>query len=409
MTMDVFDNIKKSLEKVSKFMNLSEKEITLLLTHKWVNHAVIEINGKKLDSWRIVHNNSLGPGKGGIRYHPGVSEDEVKSLSFWMSIKNSLAGLPYGGGKGGIKFNPKEYSPAELEEISRQFIRNFHNFIGQDKDIPAPDVYTNSQIMGWMLDEFEKIKGYHEPGMITGKPVELGGIRIRGDSTSKGGLIVLKKFLERMNIDKRGIKVVIQGFGNAGNNIAKMLCDEEVKVIAVSDSKGGIIDESGLDIIKIKKLKEDGKNVQDFPANKITNEELLFLECDVLILAALENQVTSENAQKLKCKYILELANGPVSADADDILHNRGIVVIPDILANSGGVVVSYFEWCQNKVGNLFEEEFLIKKLDEIMSNSFTKVYELWQENKDRLDMRSAAYAIAIKRILEAEKARGNL
>jgi glutamate dehydrogenase/leucine dehydrogenase len=407
--MDIFENIKKSLEKVSIFMNLSEKETELLLTHKWVNKAEIAVNGKKYDAWRIVHNNSLGPGKGGIRYHPDVSEDEVKSLSFWMSLKNSLAGLPYGGGKGGIRFNPKEASEKEIEEISRQYIRKFHNNLGEDIDVPAPDVYTNSKIMGFMLDEFEKIKGYHEPGFITGKPIELGGIKIRGDSTSKGGFIVLKKFLLRMNIDKSKVKIAIQGFGNAGNNIAKMLYDEEFKIIAVSDSKGGIIDENGLDIIKIKKLKDDGKSVQDCDYSKITNEELLELDCDILILAALENQITSENADKVKCKCILELANGPVSFDADSILSKKGIIVIPDILANSGGVVVSYFEWCQNKVGNLFEEDFLIKKLEEIMSNSFNKVYELWLQNKEMLDMRSCAYVIAIKRILEAERARGNL
>jgi len=407
--MDVYDNIKKSLEKVSIFMNLKQEEIDLLLKHKWINHDIIELKGKKFDCWRIVHSNALGPGKGGIRYHENVSLDEVKSLSFWMSLKNSLAGLPYGGGKGGIRFNPKEYSEEELEKISREYIRKFHNYIGQDIDIPAPDVYTNSQIMGWMLDEFEKIKGHHEPGMITGKPIELGGIKIRGDATSKGGLIVLKKFLLQKNIDEKTIRVAIQGFGNAGNNIAKMLCDDGVKVIAVSDSKGGIIEPNGLDIIKIKKLKDEGKSVQDYNAKKITNEELLELDVDVLVLAALENQITSENCEKIKCKYILELANGPVSADADSILSRRGIIVIPDILANAGGVVVSYFEWCQNKVGNLFEEEFLLRKLEEIMSNSFNKVYELWLENKDKLDMRQAAYVIAIKRILEAERARGNL
>lgn len=407
--MEVFDSIKKSIEKVSKFMNLSEKETEILLKHKKINKAVLDVNGKKYDAWRILHSNALGPGKGGIRYHQNVSEDEVKSLSFWMSLKTALMGLPLGGAKGGVKFNPKEVSEKEIEIISREYMRKFHEYVGENIDVPAPDVYTNAKIMGYMLDEFEKIKKRHEPGMITGKPIELGGIKIRGDATSKGGVIVFKEFLKKTGIDKNKIKIAIQGFGNAGGFLGKMLYDEGFKIIAVSDSKGGVIDDSGLDIDKIKKLKDNYKSVQDSSYKRITNAELLELDCDILILAALENQITNENANNIKCKYILELANGPVSADADDILAKKGIVVIPDILANAGGVVVSYFEWCQNKVGNILEEDFLKRRLEEIMKESFSNVYELWQKNKDKLTMRNAAYVIAIKRILDAERARGNL
>lgn len=414
--MEVFDNIKQSLEKVSKFMNLNQSEIDLLLKHEKISKAVLEVNGKKYEAFRIIHNNSLGPGKGGIRFHQNVSEDEVKSLSFWMSLKTSLMGLPLGGAKGGVIVNPKEISEKELEQISREYARKFHEVIGQDKDIPAPDVYTNAQIMAWILDEYEKIKQRHEPGMITGKPVELGGLKIRGNATSKGGFITLKEFLEKKNIDKNKIKIAIQGFGNAGNNIAKMLYDKEFKIIAVSDSKGGILDNNGLDIDNVIKAKSEKGSVQEYcrendneDIKKITNSELLELDADVLILAALENQITNENADNIKARYILELANGPISAEADKILSEKNITIIPDILANSGGVVVSYFEWLQNKIGNILEEEFLKNRLDEIMINGFNRVYDLFEENKDKISMRDAAYIISIKRILSAERLRGNL
>jgi len=407
--MEVFDNIKKSMEKVSKFMNLKEEEINLLLNHKKIGHAILDLNGKSYDAYRIIHNNALGPGKGGIRFHLGVNEDEVKSLSFWMSLKTSLMGLPLGGAKGGVKVNPKELNGRDMEEISRAYIRSFQDVLGQDKDIPAPDVYTNSQVMAWMLDEYEKQVGKHEPAMITGKPLELGGIPLRADSTSRGGFIVLKEFLKHVKESGNQLKVAVQGFGNVGMNIAKMLHEDGFNIVAVSDSRGGMYNDLGLDIPKIINLKKDKKSVQDFPGNKITNDELLESEVDVLVLAALENQITNENAEKIKAKYILELANGPITADADEILDRNNIMVIPDILANAGGVVVSYFEWSQNKIGNILEEEFLKTKLEEIMKDAFQRVYVLYQENKDNLDMRAAAYVIAIKRILQAEKVRGNL
>ncbi len=235
---EVFESIQKSLEKVSKFMNLNEKEKNLLLNHENIRRAVLEVDKKKYNAWRIIHNNALGPGKGGIRFHPDVSEDEVKALSFWMSLKTSLLGLPYGGAKGGVKVDVKNMNEKDIEKISREYIRAFHESLGENKDVPAPDVYTNSKIMAWMLDEFEKIKGKHEPAMITGKPVELGGIAMRGDATSKGGLIVLKEFLKKMG--NKNLKIVIQGFGNAGSYIALMLYEEGFKIIGASDSKGGI-------------------------------------------------------------------------------------------------------------------------------------------------------------------------
>lgn len=405
---EVFESIKKSLEKVSKFMNLDEKEIRLILNHEHIARAVLDVDGKSYDAWRIIHSNVLGPGKGGIRFHPDASEDEVKSLSFWMSLKTSLLGLPYGGAKGGVKIDVKNMSEKEIEKVSREYIKNFHEFLGENKDIPAPDVYTNSKIMAWMLDEFEKIKGRHEPAMITGKPVELGGIAMRGDATSKGGLIVLNEFLKK--IGQSNLKIAIQGFGNAGSYIALMLYEKGFRVIGVSDSKGGIFNENGLNIKEIKRLKDEGQNVNDYGDGKqITNEELLELNSDLLILAALENQITEENADRVKAKYILELANGPINSSADEILFKKNTIVIPDILANAGGVVVSYFEWANNKSGNILEEEYLKKRLENMMINAFNKVYSIYEKNQDEISMRNAAYVIAIKRILDAERLRGRL
>ncbi|RLJ04522.1 MAG: glutamate dehydrogenase [Candidatus Aenigmatarchaeota archaeon] len=405
--MKTFDIIKKRINKVSKLMNLSDREVDVILSYKRIKHAKLNIGEKSYEAMRILHNDAIGPGKGGIRYHPGVCEDEVKSLAFWMSLKNSLAGLPYGGAKGGIKVNPKELNKKELEKLSRAFIREFHNVLGQDIDIPAPDVYTNSEIMGWMLDEYEKIKGKHEPGMITGKPLSLQGCKLRATATASGAFIVLKEFLTKIGKNPSELCVSIQGFGNAGKNIATMLYKDGFKIIAVADSKGGVIDKDGLDIIEVIKTKDEKGSVIEYGDKKITNKELLEMETDLLILAALENQITEKNADKIKAKYILEIANGPVTEEADEILYKRNISVIPDILANAGGVVVSYFEWAQNRTGNMFEDDYLEKRLKDIMISSFQKVYDM--HKKKKIDMRTAAYIIAIKRILDAEKARGRL
>jgi len=445
--MEVFNEVKKRLAKLADFMELRDNEIELLLEYKNIGRAELDIKGKKYSAWRILHNNALGPGKGGIRFHPDVSEDEIKSLSFWMSLKTSLMGLPFGGAKGGIKINPRELNSEELQELSREYVRAFYDVIGVDKDIPAPDVYTNSQIMGWMLDEYEKILGRSEPGMITGKPLELGGLKLRGDSTSAGGKIVLDEFLKHIlnkdfpsfaksydakninnlkqdgesnfisgksleNINKKNLKIAIQGFGNVGMNIAKMLDNEGFNIVVVSDSKGGILDFNGLNINDIIEVKQNKGSVQDYNGERIkliSNSELLELDVDILILAALENQITKDNVRKIKAEYILELANGPVSAEADEKLKEKGVMVIPDILANAGGVLVSYFEWVQNKTGNILEEKFLKDKFDEMMKDAFDKVWKLFSKNNGKLSMRESAYVIAIRRILNGERARGRL
>ena len=400
--METFDEIKSRLNK----LGLQDNEIQLLLRHEKISHNELEVNGKKYPAWRIMHSNALGPGKGGIRFHPDVNEDEIKSLSFWMSLKTALLHLPLGGGKGGVKVNPKELSKQEIETLSRKYIQAFHEVLGASKDIPAPDVYTTPQIMGYMLDEFEKIKGHKEPGMITGKPVELGGLAIRADATSKGGLIILDEFLKKKQ--EKDLEIVIQGFGNAGLNFAKLIQDrQEFKVIAVSDSKGGILNKEGLNLKELILSKEQGKSVTEFEQEKIQNKDLLELDCDLLVLAALENQITEDNANDIKAKYILELANGPVTFKADGILFNKGIIVLPDILANAGGVLVSYFEWKNNLSENPLDEETLKQRFEEIMKKAFNRVYDVYE--KEKINMREAAYIVAIKRILEAERLRGRL
>lgn len=407
--MSTFESIKQIIENISKELNLSEKEKEILFSYKSIQIAELNIEGNKYKSFRIIHNNSLGPGKGGIRFHPDVSEDEVKSLSFWMSIKNSLLNLPFGGAKGGVKINPKNLDKKTIEKISREYIKNFHEFIGENKDVPAPDVYTNSEIMGWMLDEYEKIKGRHEPAMITGKPLELGGINLRKDATSRGGKIIFEEFLKKQDLSSKELRIAIQGFGNAGMNFAKMLRKKTCKIVAVSDSRGGVYNEEGLEIEKLIEHKIKNKSVINFENTKnITNKEILELKVDFLILAALENQITKENADKIKSKNILELANGPITYEADEILFNKNTIILPDILANAGGVVASYCEWCQNKSGGILSEKYLSEFLESKMKNAFEKVYE-FKNQKEKLSFRNACYILSIKNILNAEKARGKL
>lgn len=396
------------MEKLKEVIGINDQDIALLSRSVKTNFVELNINGEKLPAWRILHTNAIGPGKGGIRFHENVSEDEVRALAFWMGLKNSLADIPYGGAKGGVKFNPKNKAPKALEQISREYIKAFYKDLGEDKDVPAPDVYTNAQTMGWMLDEFEKQAGHHEPGMITGKPIELGGIELRGKATSRGGFIVINEFAKNFGLTAQNTKVAVQGFGNAGANAAEFLADAGFKVVAVSDSKTGIFNEDGLNIAEVLKIKKQTDSLVDYKdAKQISNAELLALDVDILILAALENQITAENVEKVRARYIVELANGPVTPEADAVLFARGIPVVPDILANSGGVIVSYFEWAQNKSGGLFDEEYLAKKLEQKMQKSWQKMYNLYIEKEKKFDLRTCAYAIAVKRILAAERARG--
>jgi glutamate dehydrogenase (NAD(P)+) len=408
--MGIFDDNLERLKEIQELENISDQDMSALLSPVRIKYAELKIADKKYPAWRILYNEALGPGKGGIRFHPDVSEDEVKSLAFWMSLKNSLADIPYGGAKGGVKFNPKAADEKELEAISRAYISEFYNDLGVDKDIPAPDVYTNGQIMAWMLDEFERKIGHHEPGMITGKPVELGGLALRGDATAQGGYLVAKEAMAKLLDKKTKIKIVVQGFGNAGLFMTEKLHDDGYKIIAVSDSQGGIYDEEGLNIKELVAFKNSVQPVNKYSGGKpITNAELLELKTDILVLAALENQITKDNAAKIQASGIIELANGPITYEADQILAKKNIFIVPDILANSGGVIVSYFEWAQNRTGQILDEEYLRQLLEKKMRTNWQRVYDKYAEQGGAITLRQAAYIIAITKILAAEKWRGRI
>lgn len=407
--MSIFNDNLERLKEIQNLENISSEQMASLLTPAQTNYAELEVDGEKYPAWRIIYNQALGPGKGGIRFHPEVSEDEVKSLAFWMALKNSLADIPYGGAKGGVKFDPKAVDQHKLEKISRAYIDEFYKYLGQDKDIPAPDVYTNSQVMAWMLDEFEKKVGHHEPGMITGKPLELGGIALRSDATAEGGYLVTKEMLAQFLPDKKEIKVVIQGFGNAGLFMTEKLFNDGCQIIAVSDSRGGIYNTAGLDIKGLIAWKNKGETVSSYGGGTaISNPELLELDTDILILAALENQITLKNAGAIKAPYIIELANGPITHEADKILTANNQLVVPDILANSGGVIVSYFEWAQNRTGQILDEEYLRGLLTRKMKTNWQRVYDKYLQKNKAITLRQAAYIIAVNRILAAAKLRGS-
>ncbi|HNX11064.1 MAG TPA: Glu/Leu/Phe/Val dehydrogenase [bacterium] len=407
--MSTFNQIKSRLSDLRDGGFLSDKEIEYLATPQKVNFKEMEIGGQKYPAWRIVASSDLGPGKGGIRFHPQVDEDEVKSLAFWMALKNSLADIPYGGAKGGVAFDPKNTDAQTIEAVSRAYVQSFHEHLGQDIDIPAPDVYTNSQIMAYMLDEFEKIKGEHQPGMITGKPVELGGIVLRQDATARGGYLVIKQAAQELLDKKDKITVAVQGFGNAGGYIAKMLAQDNFLVVAVSDSRGGVYNEAGLDLEAVEKVKQETGSVFKDNGRALSNEELLQLPVDILVLAALENQVTEANVDKVQAKLIVELANGPVNYEADKALFSRNIPVVPDILANSGGVIVSYFEWAQNRTGQILDNDYLVALLSKKMLSSWQAVYQKYLGAEKKISLRQAAYIIAAQRILAGAKWRGRI
>ncbi|MGD8189903.1 Glu/Leu/Phe/Val family dehydrogenase [Brevibacillus ginsengisoli] len=355
--------------------------------------------------YRAQHNDSVGPTKGGIRFHPEVTADEVKALSGWMSLKCGISDLPYGGGKGGVICNPQALSMTELERVSRGYVRAVSQIVGPSKDIPAPDVFTNAQIMAWMLDEYDHIREFDSPNFITGKPIALGGSLGRETATSKGVLHVLELACKEKRLDLQQLRVIVQGFGNVGSYLAKMLYDKGAKVIGISDVYGAIYDERGLDIPSLMERRDSFGAVTHLFANKITNQELLEKECDVLVPAALGNQITGENADRIKCKIVVEAANGPTTTEAHEILSERGIMVVPDVLANSGGVVVSYFEWVQNNQGFYWTERDVAEKLQQKMEQGFAKVLET--SVRYQVDLRTAAYVVGVRRLAEASFYRG--
>lgn len=355
--------------------------------------------------YRAQHNDAVGPTKGGIRFHPDVTEDEVKALSIWMSLKSGIVDLPYGGGKGGIICDPREMSFRELERLSRGYVRAISQLVGPNKDIPAPDVFTNSQIMAWMMDEYSRIREFDSPGFITGKPIVLGGSHGRESATAKGVTICIREAAKKRGITIEGARVVIQGFGNAGSFLAKFMHDAGAKVIGISDAYGALHDPEGLDIEYLLDRRDSFGTVTKLFKDTITNQELLELDCDILVPAAIENQITANNAHKIKAQIIVEAANGPTTFEATKILTERDILIVPDVLASAGGVTVSYFEWVQNNQGYYWSEEKVERKLEEIMVRSFENVY---QTARTRLvDMRLAAYMVGVRKMAEASRFRG--
>jgi len=362
---------------------------------------------KVFHGFRVQYNDSRGPTKGGIRFHPDETIDTVRALAAWMTWKTAVVDIPLGGAKGGIICNPKEMSPGELERLSRAYIRQVGRILGLEKDVPAPDVYTTPQIMAWMVDEYAVIKGYNEFGVITGKPLELGGSQGRGDATARGGLYTVREAARILGIELKGATAAVQGYGNAGS-FAHILGQEilGLKFVAVSDSKGGIRNWDGLDPDKVLAHKRETGSVINFPgAENITNEELLELEVTVLFPAALENVITSQNAGRIKAKISAELANGPTTPEADKILHENGVYVIPDFLCNAGGVTVSYFEMCQNAYDYYWDLDTVHERLDRKMTAAFHAVHEMAQEYK--VDNRVAAYLVSVVRVAKAMKLRG--
>lgn len=361
---------------------------------------------KVFKGWRSQHNTAVGPAKGGLRFHPDVCMDEVKALSAWMTFKCNVVGIPYGGGKGGISVDPRKLSKRELEELTRTFTRGIAPIIGDEKDIPAPDVYTTPQIMGWIMDEFSRINQRYTPGVVTGKPVAIGGSLGRDKATARGCMFTIKEAAKKIGIQLKGAKVAIQGYGNAGSFAATLLAELGCKIVAVSDSKGGIYKADGLNAHAVIKHKSNTGSVIGFDGScTISNKELLTCDCEILVPAAYENQIDAGVAASVKARIVAEAANGPTTLDGDKVLFEKGILVIPDILASAGGVTVSYFEWVQNLANYYWSEDEVNEKLERKMVESFNAVYDMSKSKS--VDMRNAAFMVAIKRVADAMKLRG--
>lgn len=364
---------------------------------------------KVFEGFRVQHSSSRGPCKGGIRFHQDVDEDEVNALAAWMTFKCALVGIPYGGAKGGVKVDPSKLSARELERLTRRYTVMIAPLIGPEQDIPAPDVNTNGEVMAWIMDTYSMLKGHAVPGVVTGKPLDIGGSLGRLEATGRGVMITVREFLKKMNMPVDRVRVAVQGMGNVGGVSAKLLAELGASIVAVSDVSGGIYHKEGLDMEEIRDyLSVKGNFLKDYPKEgirHINNKELLELDVDVLIPAALENQITEKNAEKIKAKLIVEGANGPTTVAADAILQQKGIVVAPDILSNAGGVVVSYFEWVQNIQSLVWDEDEVNKTLNRIMCNAIEEVFRFHQEKSSTL--RTSAYAVALEKLVKAKNIRG--
>ncbi len=360
---------------------------------------------KVFTGFRAQHNNAVGPTKGGVRFHPEVTETEVNALAIWMSLKAGIMDLPYGGGKGGIICDPREMSFKELEGLSRGYVRAISQFVGPTKDIPAPDIFTNSQIMAWMMDEYSHIDELNSPGFITGKPIALGGSHGRETATAKGVTICINEAAKKKGLKLENARVVVQGFGNAGSFLAKFLHDAGAKVIGISDAYGALHDPDGLDIDYLLDRRDSFGTVTKLFNHTITNQELLELDCDILVPAAVQNQITAENAHHIKASIVVEAANGPTTIEATKILTEQDVLLVPDVMASSGGITVSYFEWVQNNQAYYWSEEEVNEKLEAAMVKSFNMIYDIAQTR--RVDMRLAAYMVGVRKMAEASRFRG--
>lgn len=412
LAINPYQTAVQQLDEASKLIKLDDgmrqilanpkRVLTVSLPVKMDNNEI-----KVFTGFRSQHNDARGPYKGGIRYHPQVSIDEVKALSMWMTWKCAVADIPYGGGKGGIICNPKEMSEDELERLTRRYAYAISDIIGPRTDIPAPDVYTGGKEMAWIMDTYSALKGnFMQPEIITGKPLAIGGSLGRTEATGRGLSFTVREAAKRLKINMNTATVVVQGFGNAGQYSAQFLEEQGAKVIAFSDSNGGVSNKDGIQVGALRKHKEKKGSVVGFPGTRpISNEDLVEMECTILVPAALENQITSKNAGKIKAKIVAEAANGPTTPDADDILYKNGIMVIPDILANGGGVTVSYFEWLQNLRREYWKEDEVNQRLDRSISNAFSDVYET--HDQYTVNMRKASTLLAIKRVVEATNIRG--
>ncbi len=400
--LDACAEILKLDDSVHQVLRRPKREIHVSIPVRMDNGKV-----KVFEGFRVQYNDAKGPTKGGIRFHPEETIDTVRALAAWMTWKCSLMDIPLGGGKGGVICNPKEMSPGELERLSRGYIDLIWRNIGPDTDVPAPDVYTTPQIMAWMMDEYSKISGKNQFGMITGKPLSLGGSAGRGDATARGALFCIREAAKVQGIDLSKATVAVQGYGNAGYYMAQLLNNMYgSKVVAVSDSKGGACCEGGIDPDAICDFKASTSSVVDFPTTEcISNEDLLEMDVDILCPSALENVITAENAPRIKAKIVAELANGPTTTEADEILYKNGVHVIPDFLCNGGGVTVSYFEMVQNFYMYYWDDKMVYERLDEVMTNAYYGVLNTSKEYS--IDMRKAAYVVAVKRVAEAMQLRG--
>lgn len=420
MSSTTFDDAVTRLKRIGDAIQCSQQVLNTLSHAQAMMHVNVEVrmddgHVQYFPGYRCQHNNVLGPTKGGIRFHPEVDSEEVQALALWMTLKCAVVDIPFGGAKGGVSVDPKTLSPFELERLSRAYVRSMADFIGPERDIPAPDVYTNALIMGWMMDEYEKITRVKNPGVITGKPLALGGSIGRDDATGRGAYLCIKELEKRDNLDPQQTTVAVQGFGNGGYHVARLLANDGYKVVAVSDSKGAIYRQEGLNVDSVYQQKQEHKELkavycegsvcesQDY--DTLSNEELLHCDVDILIPAALGGVITADNAEQVKARYIVEIANGPVTSDADSILKQQGVIVIPDILANAGGVTVSYFEWVQNRCGYQWSRERVEQELEQVMRRAFARANE--QVKRQELDFRDAVYAVALKRLSDGIEAHG--